>query len=409
MLPEGWHRSTLGEIARITSGGTPDRSEPTYWGGSVPWVTTGEIQFNTITDSDEKITEAGLRNSSAKLFPPGTLLMAMYGQGKTRGQVAKLAIEAATNQNSAAILLTEGHDPDFYFHFLAWQYDEIRDFGHSGGVSHLNAGLLKQIPVPVAPLDEQQRIALILSTWDQAIVVYERLLKTSLRQKRSLMATLLSGQRRIAGHHDRWTYVDFDEVFERVTRKNAVGNTNVLTISGEHGLISQRDYFSKDIASANLSGYSLLHRGEFAYNKSYSAGYPMGAIKALDKYDAGVVSSLYLCFRMREEFRGSHDFFRHYFEAGLFDQEIEGIAQEGARNHGLLNVSVTDFFKLRLQIPTSAEQRRIAEVINSAEADERCLSSQLQALRDEKQSLMQQLLTGRRRVLQAGSDVESFA
>jgi len=409
MLPEGWHRSTLGEIARITSGGTPDRSEPTYWGGSVPWVTTGEIQFNTITDSDEKITEAGLRNSSAKLFPPGTLLMAMYGQGKTRGQVAKLAIEAATNQNSAAILLTEGHDPDFYFHFLAWQYDEIRDFGHSGGVSHLNAGLLKQIPVPVAPLDEQQRIALILSTWDQAIVVYERLLKTSLRQKRSLMATMLSGQRRIAGHHDRWTYVDFDEVFERVTRKNAVGNTNVLTISGEHGLISQRDYFSKDIASANLSGYSLLHRGEFAYNKSYSAGYPMGAIKALDKYDAGVVSSLYLCFRMREEFRGSHDFFRHYFEAGLFDQEIEGIAQEGARNHGLLNVSVTDFFKLRLQIPTSAEQRRIAEVINSAEADERCLSSQLQALRDEKQSLMQQLLTGRRRVLQAGSDVESFA
>lgn len=409
MFPEGWHRSTLGEIARITSGGTPDRSEPTFWGGSVPWVTTGEIQFNTITDSDEKITEAGLRNSSAKLFPPGTLLMAMYGQGKTRGQVAKLAIEAATNQNSAAILLTEGHDPDFYFHFLAWQYDEIRDFGHSGGVSHLNAGLLKQIPVPVAPLDEQQRIALILSTWDRAIVVYERLLKISQRQKRSLMATLLSGQRRIAGHHDRWTYVDFDEVFERVTRKNSVGNTNVLTISGEHGLISQRDYFSKHIASANLSGYSLLHRGEFAYNKSYSAGYPMGAIKALDKYDAGVVSSLYLCFRMREDFRGSHDFFRHYFEAGLFDQEIEGIAQEGARNHGLLNVSVTDFFNLRLQIPTSAEQRRIAEVINSAEADERCLSSQLQALRNEKQSLMQQLLTGRRRVLQAGSDVESCA
>lgn len=85
MLPEGWRRSTLGEIARITSGGTPDRSEPSYWGGSVPWVTTGEIQFNTITDTAEKITEAGLKNSSAKLFPPGTLLMAMYGQGKTRG------------------------------------------------------------------------------------------------------------------------------------------------------------------------------------------------------------------------------------------------------------------------------------------------------------------------------------
>ena len=398
MLPEGWHRSTLGEIAQISSGGTPDRSEPAYWGGAVPWVTTGEIRFNTLTDTNEKITEAGLKNSSAKLFPPGTLLMAMYGQGKTRGQVAKLAIEAATNQNSAAILLTEGHDPDFYFHFLAWQYDEIRHFGHSGGVSHLNAGLLKQIAVPVAPLDEQRRIACILSTWDQAIVVTERLVNSSRSWKRSLMAALLSGRHRMSGHDDLWTCVNFDSVFERVTRKNAVGNTNVLTISGEHGLISQRDYFNKDVASANLSGYSLLHRGEFAYNKSYSAGYPMGAIKPLQKYGSGVVSSLYLCFRLREGVEASRDFFRHYFEAGLFDQEIDGIAQEGARNHGLLNVSVTDFFKLRLHIPSCAEQRRIADVINLAEADQCCLASQLQALRQEKQSLMQQLLTGKRRV-----------
>ena len=111
MLPDGWHRSTLGEIARISSGGTPDRAEPSYWGGDVPWVTTGEIRFNTITDTFEKITPAGLKNSSAKLFPPGTLLMAMYGQGKTRGQVAKLAIEAATNQACAAILLEDGQDP----------------------------------------------------------------------------------------------------------------------------------------------------------------------------------------------------------------------------------------------------------------------------------------------------------
>lgn len=134
MLPEGWRRSTLGQIARITSGGTPARAEPSYWGGSIPWVTTGEIEFNTITDTAEKITEVGRKNSSAKLFPPGTLLLAMYGQRKTRGQVAKLWIEATTNQNPAAILLDDGHDPDFYFQFLSWQYDSIRDFGHSGGV-----------------------------------------------------------------------------------------------------------------------------------------------------------------------------------------------------------------------------------------------------------------------------------
>lgn len=407
MLPEGWHRSTLGEIARITSGGTPERNKPEYWGGDIPWVTTGEIQFNTITDTTEKITAAGLRNSSAKLFPPGTLLMAMYGQGKTRGQMAKLGLEAATNQNSAAILLNDGHDPDFYFHYLSSQYENIRDFGHSGGVSHLNAGLLKQIAVPVAPIEEQRRIAHILSTWDQAIAIAERLLANSRQRKKALMAVLLSAYRRLRGNQEKWRYVDFDSVFERVTRKNGANNTNVLTISGEHGLISQRDYFNKSVASANLSGYTLLHRYDFAYNKSYSAGYPMGAIKPLLAYEAGVVSSLYLCFRLKEDVDADFDFFRHYLEAGFLNQEIEGIAQEGARNHGLLNVSVIDFFKLRLHIPDGTEQRRIAEVINVAEAEIKGFQAQLQALRNERQALMAQLLTGKRRVRLSPEEVSA--
>ncbi|CAE6740297.1 hypothetical protein CFBP6600_14060 [Xanthomonas arboricola pv. corylina] len=132
MLPQGWLRRPLGDIAQITSGGTPDRSTPSYWGGTIPWLTTGEIQFNTITDSTEKITEFGLKNSSAKLFPAGTLLMAMYGQGKTRGQIAQLGIEAATNQACAAILFDASNDPNFYFQYLASQYEELRELGNAG-------------------------------------------------------------------------------------------------------------------------------------------------------------------------------------------------------------------------------------------------------------------------------------
>ncbi len=212
------------------------------------------------------------------------------------------------------------------------------------------------------------------------------------------MAVFLTGLRRYNEFGDRWRYVDFDAVFERVTAKNKTGNTNVLTISGEHGLIGQRDYFNKSIASENLSGYTLLERGDFAYNKSYSAGYPMGAIKPLEHYESGVVSSLYLCFRFRSDVDACHDYFRHYFEAGLFNHEIKGIAQEGARNHGLLNVSVTEFFKLSLHIPTGAEQKKIAAVVNGAEREEKSLSLQVQALRREKDALMAQLLTGKRRV-----------
>lgn len=398
MLPKGWSWSTLGEIARITSGGTPDRSKPEYWGGDVPWVTTGEIQFNTITATAEKITDSGLQNSSAKLFPLGTLLMAMYGQGKTRGQVAKLGIEASTNQACAAIQLQGNHDTDFYFQYLSSQYQALRELGNAGTQKNLNGGIIKSMVVPVPPYGEQRRIAQILSIWDQAIATAERLLANRLECTSDLMRAMLSGRRRFRGLSEKWRYVGFDAIFERVTDKNITQNTNVLTISGEHGLISQRDYFNKSVASANLSGYTLLQRHDFAYNKSYSAGYPMGAIKPLLAYDAGVVSSLYLCFRLRSGVDADFDFFRHYFEAGLLNQEIEGIAQEGARNHGLLNVSVIDFFNLQLHIPSAPEQRRIAEVINIARAEEEQLKAQLQALRQEKSALMSQLLTGKRRV-----------
>ncbi|MCA3072150.1 MAG: restriction endonuclease subunit S [Rhodocyclaceae bacterium] len=404
MLPDGWRRSTLGEIARITSGGTPDRSEASYWGGSVPWVTTGEIQFNTITDTVEKITEAGLKNSSAKRFPPGTLLMAMYGQGKTRGQVAKLGVEAATNQACAAILLHEGHDADFYFQYLSAHYESIRELGNAGTQQNLSGGILKTVEVPVPPIEVQRRIAHVVGVWDEAIIKAEKIVSASQKRNRSLTTSLLSGRRRLATRSSRWTYLDFDEVFERVARKNTTGNDNVLTISGEHGLISQREYFNKSVASADLSGYTLLHRGEFAYNKSYSAGYPMGAIKPLMTYDAGVVSSLYLCFRLRPSANARFDFFRHYFEGGMLNEGIGGIAQEGARNHGLLNVGIGDFFKLRLHVPGAEEQGAIATVINTAKAEERLQLRRLNALRSEKQALMQQLLTGKRRVSVSDGD-----
>ena len=98
MVPDGWKLSTIEEISNVSSGGTPSRKNDAYWNGTIPWVTTAEVKFKVIEDTSEKITEEGLANSSAKLFPVDTILMAMYGQGKTRGQVAKLGIKASTNQ-----------------------------------------------------------------------------------------------------------------------------------------------------------------------------------------------------------------------------------------------------------------------------------------------------------------------
>lgn len=159
-----------------------------------------------------------------------------------------------------------------------------------------------------------------------------------------------------------WGEVRFHDMFSRVVRKNKEGNTNVLTISAQYGLINQNDFFNKTVASDDKSNYYLMKKGEFAYNKSYSNGYPFGALKRLDFYDKGIVSPLYICFAASEN-NQCPDFYVHYFEAGLMNKEIQAFAQEGARNHGLLNISVDDFFNSNLLNPPLSEQKKIAEIL----------------------------------------------
>lgn len=161
-----------------------------------------------------------------------------------------------------------------------------------------------------------------------------------------------------------WGEVRFHDMFSRVVRKNKEGNTNVLTISAQYGLINQNEFFNKTVASDDKSNYYLMKKGEFAYNKSYSNGYPFGALKRLDFYDKGIVSPLYICFAASEN-NQCPDFYVHYFEAGLMNKEIQAIAQEGARNHGLLNISVDDFFNSNLLNPPLSEQKKIAEILST--------------------------------------------
>jgi len=404
MLPKGWRRSTLGEIAHITSGGTPDRSKSEYWGGDVPWVTTGEIQFNTITSSAERITAAGLQNSSAKLFPPGTLLMAMYGQGKTRGQVAKLGIEAATNQNSAAILLNEGHDPDFYFQFLWAQYDTIRDFGHSGGVSHLNAGLLKQIGVPVPPADEQRRIAAMLSMWDQSIAATERLIANGQRQHQSLAHQLLIKP----ALHGAWDMKAMSAISQRIQRRAlADENLPILMISSGSGFVRQDEKYSRFMAGKSVENYIALDCGEFAYNKGNSKLYEFGCVFALKGHERGLVPNVYVCFKLRPSLNGA--FYEHLFRADYLHDQLGALVNKGVRNNGLLNIRPNDFLACRVPVPPMEVQNQIAEVLTTAARYVELRERDLDLLKREKAALLSQLLAGKRRVTSLVAESESPA
>lgn len=146
------------------------------------------------------------------------------------------------------------------------------------------------------------------------------------------------------------------EVAHRVIRKNEGNQSDLpLTISAQHGLVDQRDYFNSQVASRDMSGYYLLENGEFAYNKSTSADSPWGAIKRLTKYEKGCLSTLYICFRLDQ---GDPEFLVTYYETNRWHGAVQMIAAEGARNHGLLNIAPDDFFETALTLPCSTEEQR---------------------------------------------------
>ena len=165
-VPEHWEVVRLGEIADIVTGGTPSRSVREYWGGGIPWVKTGEVNYQRIMHTEETITEEGLANSSARILPAGTLLMAMYGQGVTRGRVALLGIEAAINQACAAIQPRIPTSIEFLFQYFWHSYERIRSLGHGAHQKNLSVTLLKTVLLPIPPVQEQEAIAAILNAVD---------------------------------------------------------------------------------------------------------------------------------------------------------------------------------------------------------------------------------------------------
>jgi len=160
---KGWKMKKLGEMLDVATGGTPSRAVPEYYGGTIPWVTTGEVTGGFINSTTEHLTERGLKESNCKIFPRGTVVLAMYGQGATRGRCAVLGIDAATNQACAAIQPTGSLPGSYLFTMLRLRYDELRALGRGGNQPNLNLSLVRGIDVPVPTGHAVQRFAELFS------------------------------------------------------------------------------------------------------------------------------------------------------------------------------------------------------------------------------------------------------
>ena len=184
--------SKVQELTDVCSGGTPDRNNAEYWeGGTIPWVKTTELQNNVINIVDEHITEKGLADSSAKLVPAGSILIAMYGQGKTRGMTAYLGIEASTNQACACILPTEKIDMVFMWQYFVNSYNELRNLAKGSNQANLNAGMIKSFPVPVPPIELQKQYSAFVAQADKSKFAAQQALADLTATQKALMRQYL--------------------------------------------------------------------------------------------------------------------------------------------------------------------------------------------------------------------------
>lgn len=215
--------------------------------------------------------------------------------------------------------------------------------------------------------EEQDRLSNGFDNLDNLITLHQRKCDEISKLKKFMLQKMFpkNGEQfpeiRFSGFFEPWKQRKLGDITERVTRKNHNLESELpLTISAQYGLIDQNEFFDKRVASKDVSGYYLVRNGEFAYNKSTSSDAPWGAVKRLDCYEKGVLSTLYIVFRIVDESKTDSDYIVTYYETDLWHKGVQAIAAEGARNHGLLNITPSDFFETTLMVPQDIdEQNRI--------------------------------------------------
>lgn len=393
VIPQQWGLLQIKDIASISSGSTPDRNNSEYWNGNIAWVTTGELSSGHVNHTSELITVKAVKETKMRIYPEGTLLIAMYGQGKTRGTVAILEIDAAVNQACAAITAKDGKSK-FLFYQLKNSYQDIRKLSNTGNQENLNADIIKTYQVPWAPDEEQERISTILTTQDKVIKLKEKRLAEKQRQKKYLMQQLLTGKKRLPGFSEEWKIKPLKKLTEKQKKKNhGFQYRLVLSNSAQHGIVSQDQEFDKEIASEErIDGYYVVIPGAFVYNPRISVTAPCGPINVNETGETGIMSPLYTVFTISSP-QISQDFLKYYFQSSCWYKYVKGVANYGAR-HDRISISDGDFFDMPIPLPTKEEQNYISKVLSAADREIDLLRQNIEQEKQKKKALMQLLLTG---------------
>ena len=274
------------------------------------------------------------------------------------------------------------------------EYINFREpfFYESTGVPQLTAPQIANIQVLFPPLAEQRKIAEVLGVWDEAIEKQARLIEKLALRKRALMQRLLSAKLRLPGFSEPWKNVKFCELFTKsIKTAEPLKKYEVLSVTKE-GIVAQKSYFNKDIASEDTSKYIVVERGDLAMS---GLNFWMGSCHILTNFDEGIISPAYKVFKVTEH--NNIDFIRDFVRSSMFLQALQGCSVIGA-SIVRRNLDKEMLYEWTFKIPSLKEQTAIAEVLTAADREIELAKEKLERLRRQKRGLMQQLLTGKKRV-----------
>lgn len=378
-----WEEKKLEDSFNVTMGQSPNSKNYTVDSDSLPLI-GGNADIK-----QGKINPSIFTTQITKKSYPGNIIMTV------RAPVGDLAMNSSQVVIGRGVCSIDGNNY-LYYNLEKKKYENYwRRFISGSTFESINSSDVKGVLISIPENYEQEKIGDLFKNIDALIEKQEDKVSKMEDFKKSMLQNMfpkkgnLVPEFRFDGFDGDWKSIILSDVSNRITRKNIKNQSKLpLTISSELGLVNQLDYYNNRVASKDISNYYLIMNGEFAYNKSTSLTAPYGAIKRLDYYENGALSTLYIVF---EIVNNDLDFMKYYFETSLWHKEIYKVSQEGARNHGLLNIATDDFFSMKLKIPNLEEQEKIGNFFKNLDGQIEAEEKLLESYKMIKKSLLQKM------------------
>ena len=417
LIPDDWEVKRLGDVTRIQAGGTPSTLFEAYWNGNIRWMNSGELNLKRVYEVEGRITELGLNNSSTHLIPKGCVLIGLAGQGKTRGTAAINYVDLCTNQSIAAIFPSNFHNSDFLYHVMDNKYQELRELSDGGGGrGGLNLKILNDIQIPLPPLPEQQRIAKALSDVDALIFTTEKLLQKKKNIKQGTMQELLTGKKRLPGFAksnntkmtelgeipEDWEVKTLNELINDISDGPFGSNlkTEHYTTEREVRIIQLSNVGEDGWDNENVKYTTFTHAKEIQ-----RCIVPYGSIVIAKMMPAGIAilcpnkEKMYIlgsdCVRISPNNLLDSLFFMYFSKTSIYLNQIKENTQGSTR----ARTSVSKLKRIEIALPPKKEQNSIAKILSDMDNEIDLLNTKLEKYRNLKNAMMQQLLTGKIRLV----------